>query len=433
MRAPRFRTSFLTALASLFALALACPPASRAQDDGNYGDGDGWYGDDSDSSGYDDNGGYDDEYGNYGDDSYDNYDDYGVSGAIPHYGMLDDYGAWRYVPAFGTNLWFPWVDDSWRPYYYGHWVRSSFGMMWVSHEPWGAIPYHYGHWVFVRPFGWGWVPGWEWAPAWVTWAVTDGYVGWAPCPPPGYHYPHSRRYRSSVYVSWYGHRGGYDYDDYGMAFSFWIFLGNRNFCGEPVWQHALAEPTALSLWKTKRIQPVGPRLDVAPMEKVARARIPAVRLDHTRQIVDGRSLDLYSPRGQKEYIREGRQAAERSYVKPARFERAQRSSPVEKHRAERPQGVKGYANPERRGEPDARVENGRQRREAPGRSEEVQKRDAPQRSERVQQREAPQRSERVQQREAPQRSEKVQQREEPSRSPKVRKESTSKSDRRGRS
>jgi hypothetical protein len=184
---------------------------------------------------------------------------------------------------------------------------------------------------------------------------------------------------------------------------------------------------------------------VAPVEKVSRAKIPAVRLDHTKQIVDGRSIDLYSPRGQKEYIRSGSEVAERSYVKPAEFERTRRVSPIEQSRVVRPGAVNGSTKPERRGEPEARVESGRQRREAPGRSEEVQKREAPPRSEKVQRSEPPprsekvqrseppSRSEKVQQREAPSRSEKVQRRDAPSRSEKARNESTSKSDRRGRS
>jgi hypothetical protein len=105
------------------------------------------------------------------------------------FASLDGYGSWHFVPEVGAYLWFPYVERSWRPYYYGHWIQTPLGITWVAYEPWGDIPHHYGRWVFVDHAGWGWVPGYDYAPAWVTWAVGCGSVGWAPLPPAGYRYP----------------------------------------------------------------------------------------------------------------------------------------------------------------------------------------------------------------------------------------------------
>jgi hypothetical protein len=331
MRRSRFSRSFLATLASLFALALFCPSAVRAHDEDDYEDDDGWYDEGYGDAYYDD--------GGHGD--WCTYDHCDHSVAIPRYDMLAPYGAWRYVPAFGAHLWFPWVDRSWRPYYYGHWVRTSFGLTWVSHEPWGDIPHHYGHWVFVEPFGWGWVPGWEYSPAWVTWGVADGYVGWAPCPPPGYRYPRIHRYRPSVHVTWYGHHDAWGYPDSGLDFSLWIFVGPRDLCGRPVYRHALTQPHMLSLWKSKSIEPVGPRLDVASVERVSGAKLRTVEVDRSKRVVGGRSIEVYSPRGQKEFVRSGSVVAKRSYVKPARAERVEKSAPP------RPEGVRRNEAPSR--------------------------------------------------------------------------------------
>lgn len=395
MRAKRRHILSFTALASVLALALLAAPAARAHDDDDDWDDDGYYEDDS--YGYDDDSYYDDDR-SHGDWCTPGHCTHHVS--IPHYDSLAPYGAWRYVPAFGTHLYFPYVDRSWRPYYYGHWVRTTFGMTWVSHEPWGDIPHHYGNWVYVAPFGWGWVPGWEYSPAWVTWSVSDGYVGWAACPPRGYRYPHFRDYHSGVRVSWYGHRGPYGYHDSGLDFSFWIFVGSRDFYHQPVYRHALARPAMLSLWKTKRVQPVGPRLDVNAVQKVTREKIRTVSLDKVKREVGGRKLEVYSPRGQKEFIRSGEDAAKRSYVKPARAEskgsrvrvdRVESPGPAKSRevRADRPQPTKRVERTEsakpKREEPDrapSRVEEGKRRSDPPARAQKVEKAEsrAPERS-----------------------------------------------------
>ena len=359
MRAPRFR-NIPVALASLIAISVLSPAGVRAHDDGSY----------DDDSYYDDNGGYYDE-------SYDgngwvtDYDEARIAG-IPYYDSLQGYGAWRYVPAFGTHLWFPWVDVSWQPYYYGHWVRSSFGMTWVSHEPWGDVPFHYGRWVFIERFGWGWVPGWEYSPAWVTWSVSDGYVGWAPCAPAGYRYPRYNRYTSGVRASWYGYPGYYDYDRSGLSFSFWVFVDNRDFCGQPVYRHALGRGNMLSLWKNKRVLPVGPRLSVDYVQKVSPEKIRTVQMDRMKRNVGGRELEVYQPRGQKEYVRSGVDVARKSYVKPAPGERVPSRAIVKERVTSSRSTDQRVANPERtkvqsRPAPTKRVETGKSKSDTPAR------------------------------------------------------------------
>jgi hypothetical protein len=318
----------------MIAIALLGAPAAGAHDDD---DDDGYYP-------------HDDEGGWYGGAGHGDWcdDDHGCRHAagIPRFDMLHGHGAWRYVPAFGAHLWFPWVDVSWRPYYYGHWVRTTFGMTWVSHEPWGDIPHHYGHWVYVEPFGWGWVPGWEWAPAYVTWGVVDGYVGWAPCPPPGYRYPRYHGYRTSIHVSTYGFSGAFGYHDSGLDFGFWVFVADRDFCGSPVWRHALPAQRSLSLFKSKQVLPVGPRIDVNYVQRISPSKVRAVPVDPRTKRVGDRSIQGYEARGQKELIRSGRDAARRAYTKSARVERVSAPrDPRGGNRIEGPRRATGSRSP----------------------------------------------------------------------------------------
>jgi uncharacterized protein DUF6600 len=94
---------------------------------------------------------------------------------------LAPYGRWVHTRAYG-EIWYPTVvASSWAPYVDGEWVYTDCGWTWVSYDPF-ADPFHYGTWVWVDPYGWCWEPGYVWGPAWVTWAWTDGYIGWAPLP-----------------------------------------------------------------------------------------------------------------------------------------------------------------------------------------------------------------------------------------------------------
>lgn len=98
----------------------------------------------------------------------------------PYAGELSRYGRWETLPAYGT-VWFPaGVAPGWSPYYYGYWVGSRFGSVWVSSEPWGWAPYHYGRWQWVAGYGWAWIPGSMFAGAWVEWWPGPSYVAWVP-------------------------------------------------------------------------------------------------------------------------------------------------------------------------------------------------------------------------------------------------------------
>ncbi len=94
---------------------------------------------------------------------------------------LSPYGRWVHTRAYG-EIWYPTaVAAGWEPYVDGEWIYTECGWTWVSSDPF-EDPFHYGTWVWVDPYGWCWEPGYVWGPAWVTWAWTDGYIGWAPLP-----------------------------------------------------------------------------------------------------------------------------------------------------------------------------------------------------------------------------------------------------------
>jgi hypothetical protein len=98
---------------------------------------------------------------------------------------LASHGSWVEMHSYG-RCWRPrGIAAGWRPYCDGDWVWTDFGWYWNSNEPWAWACYHYGRWVYDLDYGWVWVPDVEWAPAWVYWRVGGGYIGWAPCPPPG--------------------------------------------------------------------------------------------------------------------------------------------------------------------------------------------------------------------------------------------------------
>jgi len=93
---------------------------------------------------------------------------------------LHRHGRWVFIRPYGW-VWVPRVPRSWRPYCYGYWVyRPGLGWVWVSYEPWGWIPYRYGSWTYVVGYGWVWIPGETFAGAWVEWYYGPDWVGWAP-------------------------------------------------------------------------------------------------------------------------------------------------------------------------------------------------------------------------------------------------------------
>lgn len=157
---------------------------------------------------------------------------------------LTPYGDWVTVGAYG-RVWRPHVAAGWRPYYYGHWVWSDEGWLWVSDEPWGWGPYHYGRWSYDSGFGWYWVPGYQWAPAWVSWRFGGTAVGWAPLAP-GF----------SIYVA-----------SYPAIYAAWTFVPHSHFVGAPVHQVAYAHSHVPSVYHGTR--PAPPRTVIGGMRAPA--------------------------------------------------------------------------------------------------------------------------------------------------------------------
>jgi len=94
---------------------------------------------------------------------------------------LDQYGDWVYLRPYGY-VWVPGgLDSEWRPYYYGRWVWLPLsGWTWLPYEPWGWSTFHYGRWGWGVGLGWYWIPTTIWGPAWVNWWWDYDYFGWAP-------------------------------------------------------------------------------------------------------------------------------------------------------------------------------------------------------------------------------------------------------------
>lgn len=101
----------------------------------------------------------------------------------PTFADLDSYGEWVNIPGTGT-VWRPDYQNNWQPYSNGYWAWTNDGWMWISNEPYGWIVYHYGYWNYDESLGWVWIPSYDWQPARVRWYHSNGYIGWAPLPPP---------------------------------------------------------------------------------------------------------------------------------------------------------------------------------------------------------------------------------------------------------
>ncbi|HMB71696.1 MAG TPA: DUF6600 domain-containing protein [bacterium] len=355
----RFPVPWIAALATLVIV-----PAASADHDDEWNDAR-WY-NTYEYSQWDDPGRTYDRWG-----SYDPYAYYHASSPHPEFDSLRGHGRWQRVPGFHEPLWFPYVAASWRPYYYGHWVNTHYGMTWVSYEAWGEIPHHYGHWVYVDHYGWGWVPGWEWGPAWVTWGVADGYIGWAPLPPAGYRYPRYHSYRPGHRHPDYRWSVSFGYDSSGLDFGLWVFLSDRDFCGTSVYTHAVPHRNTLSFFKEKRVLPVGRDLHVDYVRRVSPRPLQTVELtQRTTKTRDGRTMVMREPRGQESRIREGREAT-KSIVQKVDDRRV--PEPVEKTRSgavtDRSPVVTGKTRETARPE----EVTGKSRTEAPSRSQEVTK------------------------------------------------------------
>ena len=105
-------------------------------------------------------------------------------------GMFEDlqyYGSWHWVDPYGW-VWRPIVVSEWQPFLYGHWIWTQYGWMWVSYDPWGWATTHYGYWAVDFALGWVWIPDYTWSPCQCDWTTWDGWISWAPVPPPGVRY-----------------------------------------------------------------------------------------------------------------------------------------------------------------------------------------------------------------------------------------------------
>jgi hypothetical protein len=100
---------------------------------------------------------------------------------------LDAYGEWYDSPEYGP-VWQPSVVYGWQPFTRGQWIYTQYGWMWAPSEPFGWATAHYGYWWLDPVIGWIWIPGYEWSPCRADWFWDDGYIGWTPIAPPGYHW-----------------------------------------------------------------------------------------------------------------------------------------------------------------------------------------------------------------------------------------------------
>ena len=100
---------------------------------------------------------------------------------------LSTYGNWVYLRPYGY-VWVPYgLTPDWRPYYYGRWLWYPLcGWCWHPYEPWGWAAFHYGRWHWDVGLGWYWIPTRYWGPSWVHWYWGYDYYGWAPLSYYGY-------------------------------------------------------------------------------------------------------------------------------------------------------------------------------------------------------------------------------------------------------
>lgn len=242
-------------------------------------------------------------YGYHEDDYYE--DDYRVTTAF--YYELAPYGEWVFVRPYGF-VWRPYVSYHWRPFFYGHWVWSHYGWTWVSYEPFGWIVYHYGYWNYHPRIGWYWIPGYEWSPARVTWISFGTYVGWAPLPPPGVHWPEPwyygrHRRRSHVHIN------------------VWITVPIHEMTREYVGHyHRDTLPYRPHPGHSYSVQHRAP--DVYEVERLARVHVPRLRVEeHTIRLGGKRVKRIELPEYEQRKIERYRYEVERKVLKPRHKER----------------------------------------------------------------------------------------------------------------
>ena len=181
---------------------------------------------------------------------------------------LASYGRWLDTPEYG-RVWQPSDQPAgWRPYGSdGQWIYTSYGWTWSSYQPWGWACFHYGNWFYRPSCGWVWIPGTVWAPAWVEWRECDGYVAWAPCPP-----PRCPRYFASA-----------EYCDSGIRFSDFVVVERQHFC-KPIGNPVIVAPVhnVTIIQKTRIINKVKVVNRIARNEGPERTRIEQATREKVR-------------------------------------------------------------------------------------------------------------------------------------------------------
>jgi hypothetical protein len=206
---------------------------------------------------------------------------------------LSGYGRWVWVDGLG-RVWSPWVTTSWRPYTYGRWVSTAYGLTWVSYEPWGYIPHHYGNWAYSS-FGWVWVPGYDYFCANVVWVGSGRYVGWYARPPAGWsHAAHGFR---NGYT--YGHRDGYasgyqsGYSDGWYDARYGTYVGWKDLGTDNVSRHAVAHKVV----SQNHLEALKGSPTSTEIRRRGGPEISQTRLSRRTATMDGRKITIARPEG----------------------------------------------------------------------------------------------------------------------------------------
>ncbi len=259
---------------------------------------------------------------------YEEYREYPLRTDISYfYDYLTRYGMWVYYPPHGY-VWIPRITRyGWRPYTYGHWVWTDWGLTWVSRFEWGWAPFHYGRWGWDVNFGWFWVPDTVWGPAWVTWRRSSLYIGWAPLPP-------EARLVAGV---------GITSLPFSLPFSYWIFVEGRYFLEPRIYRYVFPYERNMTIINYTVIQTnivvqdrriINKGIDLDHLERITKRKItPYVLKDSRRPQVSKvrrENLELYRPS-----IRKNEEAAPKKVIE--RGEAAERISQEKIKRADETQ------------------------------------------------------------------------------------------------